>query len=58
MGLASELSLANHFDSGSFMVLHTLSQDGFQEKDSGRLVDIWTGITSLLLAFPEFLHGW
>ena len=55
MGLASELSLANNFDSGSFMVLHTLSQDGFQEKDSGRLVYIRTGIISFLLTFPKFL---
>ena len=55
MGLASELSLANRFDSRSFMVLHTLSQDGFQEKDSGRLVCIGTGITSFLLTFSKFL---
>ena len=31
MGLVSRLSLANHFDSGSFLVAHALlSQDGFQ----------------------------
>ena len=31
MGLVSRLSLANHSDSGSLLVVHTsLSQDGFQ----------------------------
>ena len=34
-----QLSLANHSDSESFLVAHgLLNQDGFQEKDSGRLV--------------------
>ena len=33
MGLVSGLSLANHSDSGSFLVAYTLlSQDGFQQK--------------------------
>ena len=32
MGLVSGLSLANHSDSGSFLVAHaSLSQDGFQQ---------------------------
>ena len=32
MGLVSRLSLANHSDSGSFLVVHvSLSQDGFQQ---------------------------
>ena len=31
MEVVSRLSLANHFDSGSFLVVHALlSQDGFQ----------------------------
>ena len=30
MGLVSGLSLANHFDSGSFLMCALLSQDGFQ----------------------------
>ena len=38
MGLVSRLFLANHFDSGSFLVVHTsLSQDD-TSKNSGRLV--------------------
>ena len=33
MGLVSRLSLANHSDSGSFLVVHaSLSQDGFQRE--------------------------
>ena len=33
IGLVSGLSLANHFDSGSFLVVHTLfSQDRLQQK--------------------------
>ena len=33
MGLVSGLSLANHSDSGSFLVVHTLfSQDGLQRE--------------------------
>ena len=39
MGLVCRLSLSNHSDSGSFLVMHALlSQDGSNEKDSGRLV--------------------
>ena len=38
-GMSFQLSLDNHPDSASFLVVHTsLSQDGFQRKDSGRLV--------------------
>ena len=37
--LVSGLSLANHYDSGFFLVARvSLSQDGVIEKDSGRLV--------------------
>ena len=53
MGLVSGLSLANHSDSRSFLVVHTsLSQDGFQR--GGFWENIWTGISCLLLTFPEF----
>ena len=39
MGLVSELSLANHSDSGSFLVVHTLfSQDGCQQEGFWELV--------------------
>ena len=39
LGLVSQLSLANHSDSVSFLVVHTLfSQMDFSEEDSGRLV--------------------
>ena len=40
-GLVSELSLANHSDSGSFLLVHALlSQDGFQQEgfwEAGRI---------------------
>ena len=50
MELVSGLSLANHSDSESFLVVHTLfSQDGCREKDSGR----WLDMRCLLLTFPE-----
>ena len=50
MGLVSGLSLANHSDSESFLVVHALfSQMDAREKDSGRWLDIWC----LLLTFPE-----
>ena len=49
MGLVSWLSLANHSDSESFLVVHTLfSQMDTREKDSGRWLDRWC----LLLTFP------
>jgi len=39
MGLVCRLSLSNHSDSGSFLVMHSLlSQDGSIEKDSWRFV--------------------
>ena len=39
VGLVSGLSLVNHSDSGSFLMARaSLSRDGFQQKDSGRLV--------------------
>ena len=51
MGLVSGLSLANRSDLGFFLVLPaSLSQ----EKDSGRLKDLWVCI-SLLLIFPKLL---
>ena len=50
MGLVSRLSLANHSDSESFLVVCALfSQDGCQKEDSGRWSDMWC----LLLIFPE-----
>ena len=49
MELVSGLSLANHSDSESFLVVHALfSQDGCRE-DSGR----WLDMRCLLLTFPE-----
>ena len=39
MGLVSGLTLANHSDSGSFLVVHALlSQDGFQQERFGQVV--------------------
>ena len=39
MALVSRLSMANLSDSWSFLVVHALlSQDEFQQEDSGRLV--------------------
>ena len=53
MALVSGLSLANHSDSESFLVVHTLfSQDGCREKDSGRWLDMYC----LLLTFPELFQ--
>ena len=41
MGLVSGLSLANHSDSESFLVVHALfSQMDAREKDSGRWLDM------------------
>ena len=40
MGLVSELSLANHSDSESFLVVHTLlSQDGCQREGFWEVVE-------------------
>ena len=37
--LVSRLSLANHSDSGSFLVVHALlSQDGYQQEGLGEMV--------------------
>ena len=53
MGLVSRLSLATHSDSRSFLVAHALlSKKDLSETDSWRL-DIWTGITTILLTFPK-----
>ena len=53
MGLVSRLSLANHSDSESFLVVHALfSQMDAREKDSGRWSDIWC----LPLTFPELFR--
>ena len=50
MGLVSGLSLANHSDSESFLVVHACSAKmGVRKKDSGRWSDMW----GLLLTFPE-----
>ena len=47
---STELSLANHSDSESFLVVHALfSQDGCREKNSGR----WSDMQCLLLTFPK-----
>ena len=55
MGLFSGLSLANHSDSGSFLVACTsLNQDGIQRE--GFWEDVWTGVSSLLLTFPKFIR--
>ena len=38
-GLVSGLSLTNHSDSGSFLVVHALlSQDGYQQEGLGEMV--------------------
>ena len=53
MGLVSGLSIANHSDSESFLVVHTLfSQMDTREKDSGRWLDRWC----LLLTFSELFR--
>ena len=51
MGLVSGLSLANHSDSGSFLVVHALAKMDASE-DSGRWWDTWR----LLLTFPKFFQ--
>ena len=53
MGLVSGLSLGNHSESESFLVVHALfSQMDAREKDSGRWSDMWC----LLLTFPELFR--
>ena len=50
MGLVSRLSLANHSDSVSFLVVHTLfKQDGCQRERFWEVSDM----RCLLLTFPE-----
>ena len=49
MGLVSGLSLANHSDSESFLVVPCSAKMDAREKDSGRWSDMWC----LLLTFPE-----
>ena len=50
MGLVSRLSLANHFDSESFLVVQPCSSKmDARQKDSGRWSDRWC----LLLTFSE-----
>ena len=52
MRLVSGLSLANHSDSESFLVVQALfSQDGCQREGCWE-VDMWC----LLLTFPELFH--
>jgi len=49
-GIVSGLSLANHSDSESFLVVHTLlAKVDASKKDSGKWLDIWC----LLLTFPK-----
>ena len=53
MGLVSQLSLANHSDSESFLVEHALfSEDGCQREGFWEVV----GHRCLLLTFPELFH--
>ena len=55
MGLVSRLSLANHADSGSFLVVCILlSQDRFQR--GGLWEDTWTGVSSFLMTFTKFVQ--
>ena len=49
MGLVSRLSLANHSDSESFLVVPCSGKMDAREKDSGRWSDRWC----LLLTFPK-----
>ena len=49
MGLVSRLSLANHSDSESFLVVPCSAKMDAREKDSGRWSDRWC----LLLTFPK-----
>ena len=53
MGLVSGLSLANHSDSESFLVVHALfSQDGCQREGFWEVVRL----EFLLLTFPELFR--
>ena len=53
MGLVSQLSLANHSDSESFLVVHALfRQDGRQREGFWEVVRLGC----LLLTFPELFR--
>ena len=53
MGLVSGLSLANHFDSESFLVVHTLfSQDGCQREGFWEVVGHVVSPLNLSRALP------
>ena len=52
MGLVSRLSLANHSDSESFLVVPCSAKMDAREKDSERWSDRWC----LLLTFPELFQ--
>ena len=53
MGLVSGLSLANHSNSESFLVVHASSAKmGGRERDSGE----WTDRRCLLSTFPELFR--
>ena len=55
MGRVSGLSLANHSDSGYFLVAHALlSQDGFQQGRFWEVGRTRVGLSSLLLTLPRF----
>ena len=53
MGLVSGWSLANHSNSGSFLVAqHRSAKMDASERDSGKWTDMWC----LLLTFPELFR--
>ena len=55
MGLVSRSSLANHSDSGFFLVVHALfSQDGFQREGFWEVGRTYGLVSPLLLTFPKF----
>ena len=57
MGFVSGLSLDDHSNPGSFLVVHALlSQDGFQQ--GGFWEDTWTGVSSLILSLPDSSSWW
>ena len=52
MRLVSGWSLANHSNSGSFLVTHASAKMDASERDSGK----WTDTGCLLLTFPELFE--
>ena len=52
IGLVSGLSLADHSDSESFLVVHTFSAKTDAREDSGRWSDMWC----FFLTFPELFQ--